>query len=69
MSAFYNDMADGHFENVNERTQKRFLTLSAEAGSESRIIFLFCTSAPKKQNQRSGSRKQIHGTVRRFVKY
>ncbi len=47
MSAFYKDMADGHFENVNEHTQKRFLTLSAEAGSESRIIFFFCTSAPK----------------------
>lgn len=47
MYVFYKDMADGHFEKVNERTQKRFLSLSAETGSGARIIFLFCTSAPK----------------------
>lgn len=47
MAAFYKDMTAGHFENVNERVQKRFLELNAEVGDESRIIFVFFTSATK----------------------
>ena len=47
MANFYKDMIEGHFGNVNERAQKRFRTLNSEVGSESKIIFVFFTSAPK----------------------
>ena len=47
MSTFYKDMTSGHFENVSERTRERFLTLDADTGSDSRVIFVFFTSAPK----------------------
>ena len=47
MSAFYKDMKSGHFGNISDRTRERFLTLDADTGSDSRVIFVFFTSAPK----------------------
>ncbi len=47
MADFYKDMQAGHYERVNEQTQSRFLTLNAEIGDESKIHFVFYTSAPK----------------------
>lgn len=50
MADFYNDMTAGHYERVNERVQRQFLTLNAELGEESKIHFVFYTSAPKKKS-------------------
>ena len=46
MKLFYDDMKVGHYEKVNSRVQRRFLTLNAETGEESKIHFVFYTSAP-----------------------
>ena len=48
MFSFYKDMMEGHYENVNSIVQSRFMTLNAEIGEESKIHFVFSTSA--KQN-------------------
>ena len=47
MAVFYNEMLQGHYENVNEHVQGRFLSLYSEVGEESRIHFVFYTSAPQ----------------------
>lgn len=47
MAIFYNDMLQGHYEEVNEKVQRRFLTLNSEVGEESKIRFIFYTSAPQ----------------------
>ena len=47
MADFYNDITAGHFERFNERTRHRFRKLYAEIGEESKIHFVFYTSAPK----------------------
>lgn len=49
MASFYNDMTAGHYEQFNPRVQSRFLTLNAELGEESKVHFVFYTSATKKQ--------------------
>ncbi|MBE8951808.1 MAG: AIPR family protein [Quinella sp. 1Q7] len=50
MADFYNDMLAGHYERVNERVQKRFLTLNAERGEDSKVRFVFYTAAPRKKS-------------------
>lgn len=45
MFSFYKDMKEGHYESVNKKVQSRFLTLNAEVGEESKIHFVFTTSA------------------------
>lgn len=47
MALFYKDMIRGQFEQVNDTVQRRFLTLNAEIGDESKIRFVFYTSAPQ----------------------
>lgn len=47
MALFYKDMARGQYEQVNEKVQRRFLTLNSEVGEESKIYFVFYTSAPQ----------------------
>lgn len=47
MADFYNDMLAGHYERFNERVKSRFRKLHAEIGDESKIHFVFYTSAPK----------------------
>lgn len=44
---FYKEMDRGEYQNVNEKVQRRFLTLNAEVGEESKIRFVFYTSAKK----------------------
>ena len=50
MVSFYNDMKAGHYQNFNDKVQSRFLTLDAETGEDSKVHFVFYTSAlsPKK---------------------
>ena len=47
MASFYHDMVQGHYERVNEKVQRRYLSLSSELGEESKIHFVFYTSAPQ----------------------
>lgn len=47
MALFYKDMIRGQYEQVNATVQRRFLTLNAEVGDESKIHFVFYTSAPQ----------------------
>ena len=47
MATFYKDMQQGHYEQVNATVQRRFLTLNSEVGEESKIHFVFYTSAPQ----------------------
>ena len=50
MVSFYNEMKAGHHEQFNSRVQSRFLTLDAETGEESKIHFVFYTSATLPRN-------------------
>ena len=47
MASFYKDMQQGHYEQVNTTVQRRFLSLFSEVGEESKIHFVFYTSAPQ----------------------
>ena len=44
---FYKSMLRGEYEIVNEKVQRRFLSLNAEVGDESKVCFVFYTSASK----------------------
>lgn len=45
MALFYKDMIRGQYEQVNSTVQRRFLTLESDIGDESKIHFVFYTSA------------------------
>lgn len=47
MVRFYNDMISGNYDSIQPGIIKRFLNLNAEVGEESKIIFVFYTSANK----------------------
>ncbi len=47
MANFYNDMLEGHFETVNEKTAEIFQKCNAERSDDSKVKFIFCTSAQK----------------------
>lgn len=47
MILFYKDMQRGNYQNVNSKVQRRFLSLNAEVGEESKVCFVFYTSASK----------------------
>ena len=47
MASFYKDMLQGHYEQVNEKVQARFLSLYSDIGEESKIQFVLYTSAPR----------------------
>ena len=52
MARFYKDMLSGHYEQFNSLVQSRFLTLYSDVGEESKIHFVFYTSAPNKHRSR-----------------
>lgn len=52
MALFYKDMQSGHYENINESVQRRFLSLYSELGEDSRVKFVFYTSAPQSKIRR-----------------
>lgn len=45
MASFYKDMIRGQYEQVNTMVQRRFITLQSDIGEESKIHFVFYTSA------------------------
>lgn len=47
MALFYKDMIRGQYEQVNTTVQRRFMTLQSDIGEESKIHFVFYTSAPQ----------------------
>ena len=47
MILFYKSMDRGEYETVNQVVQRRFLSLNAEIGEESKVCFVLYTSAPK----------------------
>lgn len=61
MASFYKDMSEGHYEQVNAKVQRRFLSLNAEVGDESKIHFVFYTSAPQSGINRIRIEKKFRG--------
>ena len=61
MASFYKDMSEGHYEQVNTKVQRRFLSLNAEVGDESKIHFVFYTSAPQSGINRARIEKNFRG--------
>lgn len=59
MALFYKDMIRGQFEQVNATVQRRFLTLNSEIGEESKIHFVFYTSAPQSGIRRDRIEKKF----------
>lgn len=47
MALFYKDMIRGQYERINSIVQRRFMTLLSDIGEESKIHFVFYTSAPQ----------------------
>lgn len=50
MVSFYSNMKAGHYEQVNSRVQSRFIKLNSETGEESKVHFVFYTSAKATKN-------------------
>lgn len=46
MVSLYNDLKSGHYEQFNSQVQSRFIMLNSERAEESKIHFVFYTSAP-----------------------
>lgn len=59
MALFYKDMQQGHYEVVNEKVQRRFLSLNSELGEESKVHFVFYTSAAQSGINRSRIEKKF----------
>lgn len=51
MADGYKDLKEGHYERANERLNSRFIELDDKVDEESRIRFVFYTSAPKLTNR------------------
>ena len=45
MALFFKDMQNGHYEQVNENVQRKFISLNSELGEDSKIHFVLYTSA------------------------
>lgn len=59
MASFYKDMQQGHYEQVNTTVQGRFLTLFSEIAEESKIHFVFYTSAPQSKIKKENLEKKF----------
>ena len=59
MASFYKDMKSGHYEQVNAKVQSRFLSLDSEVGDESKIQFVFYTSAPQNNIRRDRLKRKF----------
>ncbi len=61
---FYKNMEQGRYETVNSVVQRRFISLNAEVGEESKIHFVFYTSAPKNSIRKDRLEKLIKDNFR-----
>ena len=59
MALFYKDMQQGRYEQVNTTVQRRFLSLYSELGDESKIHFVFYTSAPQSRINRANLERKF----------
>lgn len=59
MALFYKDMIRGQYENVNPAVQRRFMTLYSDIGEESKVRFVFYTSAPQSRIRRDRIEKKF----------
>lgn len=59
MALFYKDMIRGQYENVNSAVQRRFMTLYSDIGEESKVRFVFYTSAPQSRIRRDRIEKKF----------
>ena len=62
MALFYKDMIRGNYEQVNATVQRRFLSLNSEIGDESKICFVFYTSAPQSGIHRDRIEKSLENS-------
>lgn len=53
MILFYKGMKRGEYETVNTKVQRRFLSLDAEIGEESKVCFVFTPVHQKRDKRRS----------------
>lgn len=56
-------MNSGHYEQVNEIVQRRFLTLLSEASDDAKVHFIFYTSAPKNRISVDRIRKKFSDQI------
>lgn len=59
MALFFKEMQNGHYEQVNENVQRRFISLNSELGEESKIHFVFYTSAPQSGIRRDRLQRKL----------
>ena len=69
MIDFYNHMENGNYESTRIEVQSRYLSLSAEVGDESKIIFAFYTSALKKNIRIKTLEKNFNDIFKDTEKY
>jgi hypothetical protein len=69
MVSFYIDMDSGNFHVVNPRVQTRFHTLNAEVGDDSKVHFVFYTSAPKNSIRKDRLDKIIKERLKNTNRY
>ena len=63
MWLFYKDMNFGHYEQANPTVQRRFLSLLSEASEDSKVHFVFFTSAPKGRISTKRIREKFSGQI------
>jgi hypothetical protein len=67
--SFYNNMNVGNYEKINQLVQRKFLTLNAEIGEESKVIFVFYTSANKNGIRNDRIQKAFSALVNNSSKF
>ena len=60
MALFFKDMQNGHYEQVNENVQRKFISLNSELGEDSKIHFVLYTSASKSGIRRERLYKKLY---------
>lgn len=69
MISFYKDMEVGNFEKYNQKVQMAFTNINAEIGEESKIKFVFYTSAPKNGIRIDRLNKLLNDAFEKSSKY
>ena len=66
MADFFKDMTAGHYEQFNQQAQSRFLAVNAERGDDSKVHFVFYTSAPQKKINTTDIEKKFRAQFTAF---